>query len=61
MRSVELRYYPICWQDGERPWWTPARAVDVYCDVCGRALDTFQPRLVRTAQGQPTMPSGRAA
>ena len=51
-KNLELRYFPICRQDGERPWWAPARAVDVYCDVCGRALDTFQPRLVRITAGR---------
>ncbi len=46
-RTVEVRYFPICHQDGERPWWVPARALDVTCDVCGRTLDSFQPRLVQ--------------
>ncbi len=52
MRSVEVRFFPICWTHGERPWWASARALDVRCEVCGRTLDTFQPQVVRVA-GRP--------
>ena len=47
MKRLEVRYFPICHRCGERPWWVPARALDVRCDVCGRELDAFQPRMVR--------------
>lgn len=53
--TVEKVYLPICHACGDRSWPVQARATEVRCDACGRALDHFRVLLLAhgpAARGQ---------
>lgn len=56
-RAIEKVYLPICHTCGDRPWPVQARATEVRCDGCNRALDHFRVALVPVQQGDPARPS----
>ena len=60
MARIAVVYYAICTVCGPRGWSAPARALDTYCDACGRAVDHWQPTLERQPENLPARPATAA-